>query len=240
MQQTTFERRVRRSFEKHPVTTILLTLNLIMGLVLMIFSRNILTFNSQTLIDFGAIVPKLITDNKEYYRLFTSMFLHGGLFHLLMNSYFLYIIGGFVEDLFGKPKYILIYFISGLGSSALVWVTDMQSMTPTIGASGALFGIMGALFLLTYQKPLLFTPQGIRSIRTLVLINAVFTILGANISVYGHAGGFITGMLLMFLFLPGTRGPSKPKDEHHTHHGKYVIDADDVSDDDIYYKDYRN
>ncbi len=239
MQQTTFERRVRRSFEKHPVTTILLALNLIMGLVLMIFSRNIFNFE-EVLVDFGAIVPKLITDNHEYYRLFTSMFLHGGIFHLLMNSYFLYIIGGFVEDLLGKPKYILIYLISGLGSSTLVWLTNMQSMTATIGASGALFGIMGALFLLTYQKPLLFTPHGIRSIRTLVFINAIFTIIVPNISIYGHAGGFATGVVLMFILLPGTRGPSKPKNDQHTHHGRYVIDADDVSDDDIYYTDYRN
>ncbi|MFA6801199.1 MAG: rhomboid family intramembrane serine protease [Acholeplasmataceae bacterium] len=238
MQSITFEDRLKRAFKKHPVTMTILLINTVMVILLMAFSSSIFSFDTTTLVNFGALVPSLITNQHAYYRLITAMFLHGSIIHFLMNSYFLYIIGGFVEDLFGKTKYIIIYFISGLGSSLLIWLTQMDSTTATIGASGALFGIMGALLVLTYKKPSLFSPYGIRSIRTLVVINIFFTFIGFNISIFGHIGGFFTGIILMYLLSPKTIGPNhtSPPHNEHTHHGNYVIDADDVSDDDIYYK----
>jgi len=249
MQQLTFLERFKRAFKKHPVTITILTINTIA--ILLTYLLDLILYNSlnlataeglQILNLMGALVPSKITNNYQYYRLITPIFLHGGLFHFLMNSYFLYIIGRFVEDLLGRKKFLLIYFISGLGSSLLVWLTSMQSNTPTIGASGALFGIMGALLILTYKKPLLFTPYGIRSIRTLVLINAFFTVFsvatGGNISFFGHLGGFLTGIAIMYLILPKYHTPERNNPfnpNNQTHHGNYIIDADEVSDDDIYY-----
>ncbi len=236
MQQQTFYDRLVRAYKKHPVTFILLSINTIMAIIASILSQSLFTYHSDVLINLGALVPSLITNQGEYYRLLTAMFLHGSILHFLMNSYFLYIIGGFVEDLLGKVKYITIYMIAGLGSSLLVWLMSMNSNVPTIGASGALFGIMGALLILTYQRPRLFTPYGIRSIRSLVVINVIFTFIAPNISIYGHLGGFLTGIGLMYLMLTSIKGPKPRKEQRDdTHHGNYVIDSDDVSDDDIYY-----
>lgn len=178
--------------------------------------------------------PILVSKGHEYYRLITSMFLHGSVIHYLANSYFLYMIGQFAERLLGRVKFIVIYFLSGLGSSLLVLLLGANDRI-TIGASGALFGILGALLLLTYLKPTWFTPYGIKNIRTIVIINLVFTFLVNNISIYGHLGGFITGVLLMYILTPNT----KPfKEYFHTNKqdsNTVIIDQEDVSDDDIFY-----
>jgi len=243
-QQTTFEQRIRRAFKKHPVNSSLILINTVMVVILLIMNRTIFGyFTTASLEALGGLKPSYILDNNQYYRLFTTMFLHGSLFHFLMNTYFLYVIGGFVEDLFGRNKYLIIYLVSGLGSSILIWVMYLLGFSQdivTIGASGALFGLMGALLILTYKKPLLFNPHGIRSIRTLVMINVFITVfstvLGGNISFFGHLGGFITGIGIIYLMLPNYGGPQFNQNrQKETHHGRYVIDADDVSDDDIYY-----
>lgn len=240
MQQTTFTDRLYKMFKKHPVTFVILSINVVMAFVVIVLSGSIFRFNQTVLINLGAIVPSYISQG-EYYRLFTAMFLHGSVIHILMNGYFLYIIGGFVEDLLGKYKYIIIYFISGLGSSLLVWlmwVIGISDNVVTIGASGALFGLMGSLLMLTYKRPLLFTPYGIRSIRSLVVMNIIFTFLFPNISVFGHLGGFLTGVAIIYLMMPDQM--KRPETQYYgsnqsSHNGNYVIDAEDVTDDDIYY-----
>ncbi len=248
MYQLTITERFKRSFKKHPVTMTIMTINtlfMIATYIVNAYAFKSLVVEPATLVFLGGLVPSFISGQHEYYRLITPIFLHGGLIHFLMNSYFLFIMGRFVEDLLGKRNYIIIYILSGLGSSLLVWgayVIGIGNNTVTIGASGALFGLMGALLLLTYKKPLLFAPQAMRSIRTLVIINVAITLYsalyGGNISLWGHLGGLLSGVIIMFLLLVNYQGPEKkkPNDDHNSHYGNYIIDADDISDDDIYYK----
>lgn len=248
-QQITLLDRLRLYYKKYPVTFMIISLNTLMLLVTMMYvlfistdNSTIFNFDTPTLYALGGMQPYAVSNFYQFYRLITAMFLHGSLIHFLMNMYFLTIIGKFVERLLGKNKYILLYILSGLGSSLLVWVMGLVITdglyTVTIGASGSLFGLMGALFILTYKKPQLFGPLAVRSIRTLVAINLVITFVISSISIYGHLGGFITGMLLIYVLYPmdGQKQTyQNQQDRHNAHYGNIIIDSDDVTDDDIYY-----
>jgi rhomboid protease GluP len=221
-------------FKKSPVTISLITINTLMFLVT-IFTGGFTIIN---LVDLGGLVPAYISERDEYYRLILPMFLHGGFFHFFMNSYFLFYIGSFVEKILGSHKYLFIYLLSGIGSNVLIWLLG-DPLTVTIGASGALFGIMGLLLVLTYTKPEWFPYHTVRNIRSLTIINLVFTFLIPNISIYGHLGGFITGIIFAFILNP--KYPQQQKQKENTYYRNYqnqdnIFDYKDVVDDDDLFK----
>jgi len=188
---------LKEYYKNHPVTSIIVIINLVMAILVM-FSGG---FSIANLISWGAIVPPLITEQKEYYRILTAMALHGSVIHFLMNSYVLFYIGGHLERFIGPIKYLIVYLVAGIISSLFV-VFFGASNVVTIGASGAIFGVMGGLFMLTIKKASWFHPQAIRSIRNLMLINLVFTFIIPNISIPGHLGGLVAGVLLFFVITP--------------------------------------
>ena len=181
----------------HPVTTTLMLMNFMLVLVLIIGGG----FSLANLIAYGAIYPPLIIEDNQWYRLVTAMFLHGNIFHFLMNTLFLYYLGSQLERFIGGFRYGVIYMIAGIISSlAVLYFGDYNVVT--IGASGSLFGIVGGLLLLTFIKRSWFSPQAIKSIRQLVIINLVITFAIPNISTPGHLGGLITGLTLFYFFIP--------------------------------------
>jgi membrane associated rhomboid family serine protease len=130
----------------------------------------------------------------DWWRLITAAFMHYGPFHLLLNMYGLYFAGTLLERAIGHWRFLLLYLASGLAGSAGALVWSPTSLT--LGASGALFGILGALFVLERRGHLATEGQ----IAGLIIINLVFTIAFANfISVGGHVGGLIGGVLAMFI-----------------------------------------
>lgn len=192
-----FQDRVLLFFKFHPVTGILLSINAVMVFV-MLWAGG---FTIPNLIRYGAIFPPFITEFGEYYRLLAAMFLHGSLVHFIMNSFVLYYLGGHLERLVGPLRYGILYFFAGLVSSVFVVIFGAAN-TVTIGASGAIFGIIGGLLMLTFLRPKWFTEGAIRSIRQLMIINLVFTFVVPNISIPGHLGGLLMGMVLFFILLP--------------------------------------
>jgi membrane associated rhomboid family serine protease len=126
----------------------------------------------------------------EYYRLVTSMFLHAGVAHILFNMWALFVIGMQLEPMLGRVRFVVLYFLSGLGGSALVYLlTDPWSQT--LGASGAIFGLFGALFVV--GRRLRFD---IRPIGFLIGINLLLTFTISGISWQGHIGGLAAGAAL--------------------------------------------
>lgn len=217
-------------FKKNPVTASLVSINTLMFLAVFIMGG----FDSENLTRFGGLKPILVLENNEYHRLIVAMFLHGGLIHFLFNTYFLHYFGSFTENLLGKAKYIIIYFASGLGSSLLVlWLGDPN--TVTIGASGALFGILGGLLVLTYVKTSWFHPMTIKNIRTIAVINIIFTFLMPNISRLGHIGGFVSGAILIYFLTPDKPPLRESFTKKKTRENPNVINHDDISEDDIFY-----
>lgn len=129
----------------------------------------------------------------EYWRLLTAAFLHGGLIHLAFNMYALYLFGPFVEETLGRWRYIATYLTLAIGSSVVVYaLTDNR--VPTVGASGAVFGLFGLALIFLIR-----TKQNITGMLVLLAINGVIS-LGAGISWQGHLGGFLTGVALGLVF----------------------------------------
>jgi rhomboid protease GluP len=187
----------REYYKFHPVTTIILAINLVMAIILIVTGG----FDTENLVKFGALVPILVTEEGEYYRIITAMFLHGGFLHLLSNSFVLYYIGAYMERLVGPKKYLLIYMISGIISSLFVLFLA-SDLSVTIGASGAIFGVIGGLLVLTFLRKEWFSDHSIRTIRQLIIINVVITFLLPTISIPGHMGGLIAGILIGYLMAP--------------------------------------
>jgi len=195
--QSQFKSKIKEYYKFHPVTTIILVINLVMAVLLIVTGG----FDTLNLVKFGALVPVLVTEEGEYHRIITAMFLHGGFLHLLSNSFVLYYIGAYMERLVGPKKYLLIYMISGIISSIFVLFLA-SDLSVTIGASGAIFGVIGGLLVLTFLRKSWFSDHAIRTIRQLIIINVVITFLVPNISIPGHMGGLIAGILLCYLMAP--------------------------------------
>src|SRR5437588_4078231 len=123
----------------------------------------------------------------DYWRLITAAFLHYGPFHLLLNMLALYWFGSLLEQRIGSGKYLLLYVVSGLAGSAGALIAS--PLTPTVGASGAIFGVLGAGLVLERRGDYVFGGSALG----IIVINLVLTFSIANISIGGHIGGLIGG-----------------------------------------------
>lgn len=139
----------------------------------------------------GVLYGPLVADG-EWWRLFTSMFLHYGPIHLLFNMLALWWFGAAVENVLGRGRYLLLYLVSGLAGSAGALIMSPNALT--VGASGAIFGILGAAFVLERQRTYVLGGGA----GAIIVLNLVFTFaLGINgpISIGGHLGGLAGGAL---------------------------------------------
>lgn len=179
------------SFKK-PIVTYSLIFICILIFILMYVLGNGSTDN-YTLLVFGANVDTL-TKNGDYYRLFTSMFLHIGILHLLCNMYSLYIIGKEVENVFGKVKYLIIYLLSGIAGSILSLAFNHNTICA--GASGAIFGLLGALLYFGYYYRTYLGATLTRSIIPVIVLNLIIGFTSSGIDNAAHIGGLVGGILI--------------------------------------------
>src|SRR5829696_7481051 len=136
----------------------------------------------------------------EWWRIFTPMFLHYGPFHLAMNMYSLFFAGSILEWQIGRWRFLLLYLVAGLAGSAGAFLWNPDSIG--VGASGAIFGVLGALYVLERRGNIATGGQ----IAALIVINLIFTFaLSSYISVGAHVGGLIGGVAVMFLMLRASR-----------------------------------
>jgi membrane associated rhomboid family serine protease len=144
----------------------------------------------------GALIGAAISIDGDWYRLVTAMFLHASLLHLAFNMFALYWLGSIVEHAIGSIRFVLVYFAAGLaGSAGALVFTD--PFTPTVGASGAIYGIMGALLVLEYRATGSFAGPALG----LIALNLALTFAIPNISIGGHLGGLVGGVLATFALL---------------------------------------
>jgi membrane associated rhomboid family serine protease len=142
----------------------------------------------------------------EWWRLLTAAFLHYGPLHLALNMLVLWYIGPALEQYFGHARYLLLYVVSGLAGSAGALI--MSPNAATVGASGAIFGLMGAALILEWRKIYVFGGQALG----LVVLNLAFTFVfgaaGGGVSIGGHIGGLIGGAAATLVFLALRRRPA--------------------------------
>ena len=166
--------------------------------------------NTQNLMRFGGI-SYLEISSGQYWRLLAAMFLHIGAAHLAVNGLSLLIMGGMVEKTFGHIRFIAIYLISGLGGSAFsFWM--IHPFAIGAGASGAVFGCVGALgafFLIRRRELGQLGKQNLNAILILAGINFAFGFIMPGIDNWAHLGGFLTGILTGSGLIPVTLGTTR-------------------------------
>ncbi|MER6513381.1 rhomboid family intramembrane serine protease [Nonomuraea sp. NPDC001636] len=159
-----------------------------------ILAVNVLVFGAQYLVPAvtGALQmwPAGVAVFGDYYRLVSAAFVHAGVFHILFNCWALYVVGPYLERAFGHVRYTALYLVSAVGGSVLsLWLDPLGQ--PTVGASGAIFGLFGAVFVVGRKLNM-----DVRGIAMLIVINLVITFVFPGISWTGHVGGLITGSVL--------------------------------------------
>ena len=178
--------------EKTPYITYgLIGINIIVFILMYILGSG--SEDIRTLINFGSLT-KVFVEYGDYYRLITSVFLHVGFLHLLCNMYALYILGKDIESFFGKVKFIFIYLISALVGS-FVSLIFMDEYAVSAGASGAIFGLMGALLYFGYNYRVTLNNSINRQILPVIFINLLFGFMSPGIDNYAHLGGLLGGYL---------------------------------------------
>ena len=130
----------------------------------------------------------------QYYRLLTGIFLHGGIFHLLFNCYALYVIGSQVENFLGKFKFLVIYLVAGISGSLFSMI--FGGNYASIGASGAIFGLMGALVYFGYHYRVYLGNVVKSQIIPLIVLNLMLGFFMTGIDNFAHIGGLIGGTLI--------------------------------------------
>jgi membrane associated rhomboid family serine protease len=198
------------SYSPPIVTVILIVLNILVFL----FQISLDPYERNYFIALYGIVP----DRLNYTSLLTSMFLHGGWLHLIGNMWFLWIYGDNVEDVLGHGKYALFYILCGLAAAITHVLLNYDSRIPTVGASGAIAGVMGA-YLVKFPHSRIITLVPIFIFFTTVEVPAIFMLLywfaiqifsgvgsigysnvgKGGVAWFAHIGGFLAGMALVYL-----------------------------------------
>ncbi len=138
----------------------------------------------------GDLLGSAIASHHEYWRLVTSGFLHDGILHIAFNMFFLYVAGSMLEPAIGTVNFLAVYFVSLLAGSfgALLF----QPGFPTVGASTACFGVLGALIVVAHARRISIWQSGLG---LTLLINIVFSLSVKDISIGGHLGGLVAGLI---------------------------------------------
>jgi membrane associated rhomboid family serine protease len=200
-----------RVYSRTLVTGTLIALNTIIFL----YQNTLSTYQLNQFVTTWGIVP----DDLHLITLLTSMFLHGGWLHLLGNMLFLWVFGRNIEDLIGSARFLAFYLLCGLVAGVVQVLANPYARVPTIGASGAIAGVMGA-YLIRFPRSqidtlvlliIFFTRLTIPAPFYLILwfgmqfLNGIESIgdrnyTGGGVAVFAHIGGFLAGMLLIRFF----------------------------------------
>ena len=137
--------------------------------------------------------------NGQWYRLFTSMWLHASFIHIFMNMISLYFIGPMLEQLLGRWRYLSVYLITGLAGAATSYLFMSETSPYSIGASGAIAGVFGCLIVIGVRQKIL----NVQSIVVVLALNVYLTVQDSSIDWHAHLGGLVSGALIGAVFAFG-------------------------------------
>ena len=186
------------TFKKSPATWLLVIVNVALYLVVSVQGGEFLSAATHSPLLNDTVLVPFTLGLGDYWRILTSGFMHFGLLHIVFNMYALWVLGRDVEVALGSTRYLVVYLLSLLaGSATVVWFSAPD--TATAGASGAIFGLLGAELVLV-----LATKAKLSGIVTVIMLNVVIGITQPSISIQAHLGGFVVGFLVAgaFIFVP--------------------------------------
>ncbi|MBR2123223.1 MAG: rhomboid family intramembrane serine protease [Lachnospiraceae bacterium] len=182
-------------FISSKATTFLIIVNVVMFLL---ETKDGGSTNTSVALKYGAQYSPYVKQG-QYYRLFTAMFLHFGALHLLFNMYALSVLGPAVDRVCGPVIFLIIYLLSGIAGNLATYLVDSKRSRKTVsaGASGCIFGLLGACFVLAVAGYGFSLP----SIMTTLAVNLVYGLSSKRINMTSHAGGFAGGAVIMGVIL---------------------------------------
>lgn len=190
--------RTLEEIRKEPVTVALIFINVL------VFIAVELTGTSQNawhVLDYGAAYTPYIVQNGEVYRLFTSMFLHFGIEHLVNNMLVLFVLGSRLEQVIGKLRFLFIYLAGGMAGNIFSLILELrnQDFSVSAGASGAVFAVMGAMIYVVIRNKGWLGDLSMRQILVMVAFSLYFGFTSSGVDNAAHIGGMIAGFVLAVL-----------------------------------------
>lgn len=204
--RTVYGGRVRPGQPVGLVTQILIGLNILAFIVTVGSGANILSgkSGSSTIYNRFALMPAEV-GHGQWYRLITAAFLHYGILHIFFNMYALYLVGPQLEAVLGRVRYVALYVLAGIGGGVLSVALGPVN-EQAAGASGAIFGLFGALYIVARHLNLQTGP-----IVTTIAVNLIITFTISNIDWRGHVGGLIVGAVIAAGYAYAPRGASRDR-----------------------------
>ena len=182
-------------FRKEPATIILVVLN-----VLVFLAVEFTGFSQDTvhMLDWGAAYTPCIVEEGENYRIFTSMFLHFGIEHLINNMLVLFVLGSRLERVIGSLRFAVIYFLGGIAGNVVSLLYDLKQGEAAVsaGASGAVFAVMGGMILVVLCNKGRLEDLSMRQILVLAVFSLYFGFTSSGVDNAAHLGGFLAGFIL--------------------------------------------
>lgn len=190
--------RTLEEIRKEPVTVALILINVL------VFIAVELTGTSQNawhVLDYGAAYTPYIVQNGEVYRLFTSMFLHFGIEHLVNNMLVLFVLGSRLEQVIGKLRFLFIYLAGGIAGNIFSLILELrnQDFSVSAGASGAVFAVMGAMIYVVIRNKGWLGDLSMRQILVMAVFSLYFGFTSSGVDNAAHIGGMIAGFVLAVL-----------------------------------------
>ena len=187
-----------------PSNTILIGINVAVFVILSCLGD---TESAGFMLQHGAMEWRSIMECGEYYRIFTSMFLHFGFEHIFENMIFLFLIGSYLEEAMGSVRYFIYYLLCGVGSGLCSLAVDMLLKTQAVsaGASGAIFGVVGGLLCVVLKNKGNFKGIGLSGVIIMIAGSLYYGLTSSGVDNVAHIGGLICGFLLGFLFYKNCR-----------------------------------
>lgn len=187
----------RESFKqyltKFPITSLIIAINVIYFGLLHLFPG---VNDSETIFKWGAYYLPAIQDG-QYYRFITPIFMQIGISHFIFNLFSIFLFVSVLESLIGRSRFIVIYLGAGIAGYLTTYLFSSSDLS--LGASGAIMGVMGAFLYLSQKKSILLDDASRKTIIPILVVNLVYTFIDPQISITGHIGGLIVGYLLSLL-----------------------------------------
>lgn len=203
--QRLFVKSMLADIKRYKLTYGIIILNILVYVFSALKSQSIIDMNLEVLVDMGALFGPFTVLGNEWWRLFSAMFLHGGMTHLLMNMFSLYLIGRGAEMYFDTKSYVSIYLFAGLIGGLVSLYMHPNSVG--VGASGAIFGVFGALagFFLAHKEQIATqTKAFMKDFAIIIGINLVIGFSIESVDVSAHLGGLVVGFIGGYLISKST------------------------------------
>lgn len=189
------------------LTYMLITINILVYLIvgfvsLYYYKGSIIEIDNRALVMLGAMVNVLVEEG-QYYRLLTCAFLHSSIIHLGLNMYALNSLGSILEKVLSKGKLLIIYIMSAVLASygSYLSTRSIHRVSISVGASGAIFGLLGALLVIAFLNRKIMGKALLKSVAEVAVINIIIGFLIPNVDNVAHISGLISGIIITYIIL---------------------------------------